>query len=341
MSKRREPGWRNRAASELLVGQIPGREMEGSALVMEDTLPDVEGALGARGLAVSRWNRRALGGLAATPWPPAGPFHLAALRLPRSKEELAMALHAAASVLCPGAAMLVYGAKDEGIQSALDLLAGIFDQAETLAVGGHSRVLTAIRKDDLGEVRGTLESWRTVVDPGYRELGQAWISYPGIFSHRHLDPGTRLLLDALPPLPPGSRILDYGCGSGAVGAVAGARGEGLRLELLDVDVLALEAARENAQDATLLLSDGLPGEGAGPYDAILSNPPFHRGKDADPEMIRGLIRSAPNLLAPKGVLVFVTQRRMPVERTLKENFREAKLLAEDSSYGVWQGRAPR
>jgi len=341
MSGRRDSGWRDRAASGLLVDHFPEHKLEGSALVMEDTLPDVGSALQCRGMAVSRWNRRALDGLEATPWPAEGTFHLAALRLPRSKEELAMALHAAASVLFPGGTMLVYGAKDEGIGSAMTLLSSLFDESETLAVGGHCRVLMAIRKEDLGEVRGNLGSWRTVVDPNYAELGEAWVSYPGVFAHRRLDPGTRLLLDALPPLPPGASVLDYGCGSGVVGGVAAKRGEGLRLELLDVDALALYAARENVPGSNLLLSDGLPAVGGGAYDAILSNPPFHRGKEADPEMIRVLIRGASSLLAPRGMLVFVTQRRMPVERDMRERFRDVAIVAEDSAYRVWQGRIPR
>jgi len=340
MSKRRDRGWRDRAASELLVGVLPGLTLSGLALVVEDPLPGVGNALEGGGFPVTVWNRRSLGGRPAAPWPSHGPFGVVALRLPRSKEELAMALHASASVMEPGGTLLIYGAKDEGIRGAGTLTDEVFDNAETLAVGGHARVLMATRKEDQGEVRGNLQAWRAALDPGHPELPQVWVSYPGVFAHGHLDPGTGLLLDSLPPLSPGARVLDYGCGAGAVGAVAGARGEGLELDLLDVDAPALEAARENVPEARFILADGLPGEGHGPYDAILSNPPFHRGKEEDPEMITEFIRSAGGSLRPRGILVLVAQRRLVVDRELEKSFRQVDVLAEDSTYRVWAGRVP-
>jgi 16S rRNA (guanine1207-N2)-methyltransferase len=252
-----------------------------------------------------------------------------------------MALHASAARLEEGGRLLVYGAKDEGIRSAMSLLDELFPGAETLAAGGRARVLLASASEVPGMVRGSPEDWRVVVDPEYPELGDVWVSYPGVFAHPRLDPGTRLLLDALPPLPPGARVLDYGCGSGMVGAVARARSDGLRLTLLDVDALALKAAEENVPGAQILLRDGLPDPEAGSYDAILTNPPFHRGKEADPEMVRGVIRQAPALLGKGGRLIFVTLRTLAVERALAEAFREVSLLAEGSGYRIWQGAGPR
>jgi 16S rRNA (guanine1207-N2)-methyltransferase len=264
-----------------------------------------------------------------------------ALRLPRSREELVMALHAGASGLKPGGVCLLYGAKDEGIRSASGIMDEVFRGAGTLGVGGHCRVLHGLRQEGSEGFLGGLEAWRTVVDPGYVELGDKWVSYPGVFAHGRLDAGTRILLDALPPLPPGARVLDYGCGSGPVAAVAGRRGEDLVLELLDVDAVALEAARENVPGATTRLTEGLPDPGGKPFDAIFSNPPFHRGKEEDPGLVLELIRGARALLARGGVLVFVTQRRLRVEEEMTRAFQRATVLAEDPVFRVWEGRGPR
>jgi 16S rRNA (guanine1207-N2)-methyltransferase len=251
-----------------------------------------------------------------------------------------MALHAAAAVVRPGGWVLVYGANDEGIRPAAGLMGEVFSGIATVAVGGRCRVLRASRGEVVQGLRRDLESWREVTVLEYPGLPRHWVSYPGVFSHGHLDPGTRLLLDVLPPLPPGARVLDYGCGSGIVGAVARARGDGVTVVLLDVDAVALEAARENVPSASLILGDGLGQAGPGPFDAVLSNPPLHVGKVEDPRMLNAFMEEAPALLGRLGILVFVTQRRLPVEASLRCSFRTVSVLGEDRTFRVWEGREP-
>jgi 16S rRNA (guanine1207-N2)-methyltransferase len=173
--------------------------------------------------------------------------------------------------------------------------------------------------------------------PGLRD---PWISYPGVFAHGHLDPGTSLLLEALPALPEGAHILDYGCGSGVVGRVARERGRAVTLDLLDVDSVALEATRENVPGGRLLLGDGLPEREAGVWDAVVTNPPFHRGKAEDPGMIVGLVRGTGRVLTPGGSLVLVTHRRLRLEDELRRAFRRVEILAERGTFRVWRGVAP-
>jgi 16S rRNA (guanine1207-N2)-methyltransferase len=308
---------------------------------MGDPLSEVAEEFSSRGMNATRWNRRVIKGASASPWPPSGPFGTVALRLPRAKEELSMALHAAAGALKPNGTVLVYGAKDEGIASVPKVLGELYEGAKAVGVGGHCRVLEAALKEDLPGHRGALSEWREEVGLGHEWLEQPWVSYPGVFAHGHLDPGTRLLLDALPTLPPGARILDYGCGSGIVGAVSLRLYPEVRLELLDVDAVALEAARENVPGARLLLQDGLPPLGGEGYHAILSNPPLHRGKAEEPEMITGLIRGAASVLKRKGFLVLVAQRRISLEEVFGGAFKKVTVLSEGGGFRVWEGREPR
>ena len=341
MSKRRDPEWRNQAAAGLLIGHLSDMEISGPALVIEDPLPNVVDALRSTGLDARAWNRRSFDGEGGDSWPPPGPFAVAALRLPRGKDELSMSLHAAASVLQPGGSMVVYGAKDEGIQAALGALRDLFLDAETVAIGSRCRVLRGVRGAEVFGLRTPLVAWKSGVRLEYPELPSDWISYPGVFAHGRLDEGTRLLLNALPSLSPGARILDYGCGSGVVGYVALSRGKDVAVELLDVDAVALEAAKENVPGSRIHLRNGLPPVEVDSFDAIFSNPPFHRGKAEDPEMIVSLIRGAPAFLRPKGMLVFVAQRRIALEGALAGSFREVTMLAEDSTFRVWKSQKPK
>ena len=341
MPKRKDQEWRDRAAAALLIHHFSGLDDQGPTLVMGDPLTDVVEVLTSRGFVAKVWNRRISGGKGGDPWPQSGPFSLAALRLPRGKDELSMSLHAAASVLEPGGSILVYGAKDEGIRSALGAMEELCPGPETVAIGGRCRVLRGALRSGVPGLRGSLDEWRDQISLDYPELPSPWTSYPGVFARGRLDDGTRLLLDAMPNLLPGARILDYGCGSGVVGYVAGRRGEKVAVHLLDVDAVALKAAEENVPGSHLHLHDGLPGHDAGPYDAIFSNPPFHRGKTEDPEMIVSLVRRAPLLLHARGMLVFVAQRRLPLEAALHRHFRDVAVLAEDSTFRVWKCRGPR
>lgn len=336
-----DAGWRDRAAVDLVLRHLGSLDLSGPFLVMEDPLPALGDVLSHRGFPVAVWSRRALGGRPAAPWPPAGPFGTAVLRLPRSREETRMALHAAATVLRPDGSVLVYGANDEGIRPAAGLMQEVFTPALTVGVGGRCRVLHGHRAEEVPGLKHKLEAWKEFAVPGYPGLPPHWISYPGVFAHGRLDPGTRLLLDVLPPFPSGARVLDFGCGSGIVGAVVMARGEGVTAELSDVDTVALEAARENVPGATLILADGLERAGGGPFDAIVSNPPLHRGKAEDPSMLATLIEGAPALLGRLGTLVFVAQRRFPVEGALRRLFRKVSVLGEDPVFRVWEGKEPR
>jgi len=252
-----------------------------------------------------------------------------------------MALHAGASVLRPGGIVLVYGSNDEGIRAVVGLMEEVLSEVRTVAVGGRCRVVTGRWEGGAPKLRGDLEAWNEWMALTYPGLPTTWVTYPGVFSHGELDPGTRLLLDLLPPLPVGARVLDFGCGSGIVGAVAMARGEGVRATLLDVDTVALEAARANVPEAEVVAGDGLGSAGDEPFDAIFSNPPLHRGKAEDSGMVTTFVREASGLLRPEGVLAFVVQRRLQVEDALREAFRAVSVLGEDGAFRVWEGRKPR
>jgi release factor glutamine methyltransferase len=102
-------------------------------------------------------------------------------------------------------------------------------------------------------------------------------------------PETEQVVDwALEAIPPGNstvRVLDLGCGSGAIGLAIVSdlrhRGVEARLVALDESGGALEVARANARatslEATFVLShwyDELDPAAAGGFDLIVANPPY-------------------------------------------------------------------
>lgn len=327
------------AADELIGRSLDTIDPRGRILLANHTAPGLPALIAARGLVVAAWNRRLGGSATAEPWPPAGPFDIALLRLPKARDEQEMAAHACLGALAPAGRLVVYGGNDEGIRSVAGMIERLCGTAETLAARGHGRVVAAIRPTDIGGLRASLAAWRSTTLLEIGGMSRAWVSYPGIFAADRIDEGTALLIGALPPLRANARILDYGCGSGVIGAAAAAHAPGIALDLLDNDSVALEAARENVPGARTVLGTSVRDARDIRYDAILSNPPLHRGVAEDHTLLEQLIADAPARLKPDGVMQIVVQRRIPLDRLLAAAFATVTVVAENGRFRVWRTAA--
>jgi len=157
-----------------------------------------------------------------------------------------------------------------------------------------------------------------------------------VFGWAGLDPGTGLLLDALPDLRP-ARVLDLGCGYGPIGLVAARVYEGCALTMSDVDRRALDLARLNADangcaEAEVRASDGFDQLGRARYDLILSNLPTHIGKGR----MQSLVRGAYDHLSPGGALVAVTGADLAVDRDAGAIFGKVATVAQSPTHRVFR-----
>lgn len=104
---------------------------------------------------------------------------------------------------------------------------------------------------------------------------------PGVFvPRRRTELLATIVADALAALPAGARLLDLGCGSGAIAALATHRVPGIRVVAIDVDDRAVACARENLPTALVLRADSLDAidtSALGPstrFDVIAANLPY-------------------------------------------------------------------
>jgi 16S rRNA (guanine1207-N2)-methyltransferase len=330
----------DRAADALIRRSVEGMAVAGRVLAVNQggSLPSV---LRERGADCVVWNRRLAAGMVATPWPPRGPFDLALVRLPKARDEQAMTMHAATSVLPDAGRLIVYGGNEEGIRSVSPMIEEIATEVTTIATRGHGRVLAARRARSAGALRATLEAWRTVSRLKIAGAERDWVSYPGCFATGRVDEGTALLLSVLPPLAPGARVLDYGCGTGAIAAAALSLEPGLRMDALDNDAVALEAVRENVPGARRVLGIRVVDAGRRHYHAILSNPPLHQGIAEDRGPLERLVSDAAAHLVPNGCLQLVVQQRVAIERLLTHHFPKAEAVAQTGQYRVWRAVASK
>jgi 16S rRNA (guanine1207-N2)-methyltransferase len=127
----------------------------------------------------------------------------------------------------------------------------------------------------------------------------------GIFASHGLDPGTGLLIEHL-AVEDGARILDLGCGWGAVGVAAAKSSPHGTVILTDVNRRAARLATENLGRNGIRNAEVRVGRLFEPvaeerFDLIATNPPFRAGRETVLEMLR----IVPERLAPGGRLLLV------------------------------------
>ena len=167
-----------------------------------------------------------------------------------------------------------------------------------------------------------------------------WWSFPGLFSGGGLDVMTAELLRAVPKPPQNARVLDYGAGSGVIGAALRLREDTVDLHLLDSDALALEAAAKNLPGSSRYCGTSLacvPGQ----FDWIVSNPPVHVELMTDFDSLRDLLATAPGRLKPGGKLYLVAQQYVPVPHVSEAASKLGlSILVTTGRFTVWQWTAP-
>ena len=336
---------RDRTAASVLLGALdtlqPALKADDPVLVVDDGAGEVVAALQGR-CTLTTWRRFASVGQTATPFPGPGAHALATLRLPRSREALELALHLIGARLAEGAPVLVYGHNDEGIKGAARRIEEIFGSVEVVDTRKHCRVLLARRPaTPPAPFRGQLSDWRRV-EPFALEDGPIdMVVYPGIFAHGGLDEGTAMLLAALPDPPAGAHVLDFGCGSGIIGAALLRRVPDLRVQCLDFDQVAVQAARENVPTGLHRCGaswSALPAYSR--YDRIVSNPPIHLGRGSDYGVLKRLVEGAGIRLLDCGELWIVVQLQVPVQKVLQNEYAELSCEAESTRFRVWRAAAP-
>jgi len=130
----------------------------------------------------------------------------------------------------------------------------------------------------------------------------------GVFSKDRIDEGTFIFLETLLGLKLSGRILDVGCGYGALGLTLAQFLPTSQFVLIDVNARAVALCNENiaslrTPNAVALLSD-MYEHVEGTFDAIVINPPIRAGKT----VIYGMFAGAKDHLNDGGSLFIVIRK---------------------------------
>lgn len=112
--------------------------------------------------------------------------------------------------------------------------------------------------------------------------------------------------------------------------------------LVEADLDALDCARLNVTDprARFHWADAtaavLPAA-----DRVVSNPPFHAGRQADPGLGAAFVAAAARMLAPGGTAWLVANRHLPYEAALNAAFAQIDELPGTAAFKLYRATRPR
>lgn len=259
---------------------------------------------------------------------------LVILPLPKAGERLELLLRALAGAVAAPLELWLVGPAKGGIRGGVSRLAGYADGIELMDSARHCKLYRAMLRPGPGPAL-TLEQVETCIPV----QGLQVVSYPGVFSHGRLDPGSALLLDALNEQPPRGPVLDMGCGNGVISAVLARAG--CQVSASDVSATAVAAATATLERNGLtgrVVGGDLYSTVGGRYQTLVTNPPFHDGRERTMTITRRLIEQAPSHLADEGQLWMVANRELPYAQWLDKAFRQVQVVSETNRFRVYRAR---
>ncbi len=164
----------------------------------------------------------------------------------------------------------------------------------------------------------------------------------GVFSRHQVDYGTILLIESAIAELRGAgigkgRLLDLGCGYGAVGIIMKRVFPAMDVVLADINERAVRLAKGNAQRNQVAFADFRQSDAfekiEGSFDYILTNPPIRAGKS----VVYGFFDGAYERLKPGGKLFAVLQKKQgapSASEYLEKKFGNCEPIDKSAGYRV-------
>jgi 16S rRNA (guanine1207-N2)-methyltransferase len=109
---------------------------------------------------------------------------------------------------------------------------------------------------------------------------------------------------------------------------------------VDADLRAVRSARRTLEangvdSGEVLLSDGVSQVVDGdPFDVVITNPPFHQGREVDYQVAHQFVRDSREVLRSGGRLFLVSNRFVDYEDLIRETFGCVATACADRRYHV-------
>ncbi len=167
--------------------------------------------------------------------------------------------------------------------------------------------------------------------------GLRFLTATGVFSHRRVDTGTRVLV-GLMKIPEKGCILDLGCGWGAIGILVATMHPEVQVVMTDINRRAVWLASENVKlnkvDAEVRWGNLYEPTKCMKFATILTNPPISAGRKLIVEAING----AQDHLCDGGTLQLVartTKGSRTISKIMEKVFHNVEEVGKKGGYRVY------
>lgn len=148
-----------------------------------------------------------------------------------------------------------------------------------------------------------------IIDVALPDVAFTMATDRGVFSHKHVDTGTGLLLREAPTPAARGDLLDLGCGSGAIALTMAMRSPAAVVWAVDTNERARDLTLRNANrnqlaNVRVCAPSEIPQSIR--FSTIWSNPPIRIGKAALHDLLRGWLRR----MTADGIAVLVVQKHL-------------------------------
>ena len=262
-------------------------------------------------------------------------------RVSKEKAATHFIINNAERLLCKGGQLILCGEKNDGIKSYAETAAKSFNSPKNINKNRSIYLASIRRSDQKNKCTPKIEA----DDNNYLSLRNCipyldhkLISKPGIFGWEKIDNGSKFLGDFIPDFlslfnRKLKNILDLGCGYGYLSIRANSYTKA-KITATDNNAAAISACTENFLKLNIngeVIADDCAHNMNKLFDAIICNPPFHRGFETDKQLSKKFVNSSYDRLRKGGMALFVVNCFVPIEKYTNK-FLQTKIIANNKSY---------
>jgi 16S rRNA (guanine1207-N2)-methyltransferase len=180
-----------------------------------------------------------------------------------------------------------------------------------------------------------------VLEAGIGEVRIRLIAEENVFAKGKLDLATKLLLENM-EINEGDSVLDLGCGSGVIGIYVSKIKKNVKVTFVDNDYLSVETTKKNlvlneVNNGEVFVSDGIEVVKNRTFSCVISNPPFHQGREVSHLAAERFIRDSYGILKTGGKMYVVCSAFLNYEKVFRQFFGDFTIVARNKSFKVILG----
>ena len=179
------------------------------------------------------------------------------------------------------------------------------------------------------------------LEPTYPATTKFTISnHANVYARDKLDLGARYLLQSLPNVAQGAKVIDLGCGNGVLGLTLLAAQPLAEIHFVDESYMAIDSAKTNIEknlpeqlaQCKFTVNDCLTNINDRNIDFVLCNPPFHQQTATTDHIAWQMFNDAFRVLKKGGELRIIGNRQLGYHVKLKRIFGNYKEIATNNKF---------